>query len=216
MPRGRACCQTSCGVSACRTWLSSTLRMIWLCTLQMPAWDGTQWTRWAQGPARSPGPRALQHGRVRPRRHTLTHTHLHKYIHSVCPVGGLDRRGTHRTSFDLTFIRAGLGLVRPSGVMWFKALQDGRDKEEVGSGGWGVGGESMWFQWEERTLCFSLHCRLAGCVGPDKLWTEYRDSATMNEQGTSGTLKFIPTKKHVQQGWKKEGTKHWSGRVSRS
>lgn len=94
-PRGRACCQTSCGVSACRTSLSSTLTTSWLCTLPMPAWDGTPWMRWARARARCPGPRAPLHGRVSPHNTHLPHdisssftqrnTELYSaWIHSSC------------------------------------------------------------------------------------------------------------------------------------
>lgn len=65
--RGRACCRTSCGVSACRIWRSSTRRMSWICTRQRFGWGETPRTRWAQGPARCPGRRVSPHGRVRPR-----------------------------------------------------------------------------------------------------------------------------------------------------
>lgn len=63
--RGRACCQTSCGVSACRTWRSSTPTTTWFCTPPRSAWDESTRTTWGPGSARCPGPRALRHARVR-------------------------------------------------------------------------------------------------------------------------------------------------------
>lgn len=129
--RGRACCQTSCGVSACRTWLWSTLMMICLCTHQTPAWDGTPWTKWAQGPARCPGPKALLHGRVRPRDthtptplywqlHTVTHICMNTYIQYIlCKVS---LRG-----LPLFMSRTETGRAKWSHVI-FKALQDGRGR----------------------------------------------------------------------------------------
>lgn len=179
MPRGRVCCQTSCGVSACRTWLSSILRMSWLCTRQTPAWDGTPWTRWAQGPARCPGPRALLHGRVRPHNTHIPHCIISSFTFRsmelcintyVCPVCWFESpRG-----LCLTFIRAGPGLFQPTEVMWFKALQNGGAKHVIL-----VGGEA----WKEDALCLTT-LQAGWLCGPDKLWTEYRerhrDSETMN------------------------------------
>lgn len=134
MPRGRGCCQTSCAASVCRIWLSSTLKMSWLYTLQTPAWDGTPWMRWVQGPARCPAPRALLHGRVRPQQTRTSLLHLCvsrdalNLTHYVCSV-------TRKWRFSRNaFIEAGL-IVHVWSCDWKHCRTDGSNEKRVKSVG---------------------------------------------------------------------------------
>lgn len=103
--------------------------------------------------------------------HVEKHGVVHKCMntHKLC-LQLADWPRAWRRRLPLFNFRAGLGLLRPSGVMWFKALQGGKEgwlREAVQRGS--SQGENMWSQWEgrlgRRSLCVSLHCRLANCVG---------------------------------------------------
>lgn len=219
--RGRACCQTSCGVSACRTWLWSTLMMICLCTHQTPAWDGTPWTKWAQGPARCPGPKALLHGRVRPRD---THTHPHPFIgsftlsHTSAWIHTYSIYCVKCRSEDFLYLWAGLRLVGPSGVMWFlKHCRMAGGGEEVWSWGWKhvipVGGEAR----KEDSLCLITLPAGWVCGMICELTTERERHKDRRKQCANRVMWhiLISVNKATMCNfktpvWKKDGTKHWS------
>lgn len=178
------------------------LKMSWPSTLQTLAWDGTPWTKWAQGQARCPGPKALLHGRVRPHANThvficsftQSHTsaeHVHAYLcaqlfWSECHSEEWDSSG-YVKSCDLVVVSSwGWKHVIPAGEAW-------------------------------REDSFSLITLPAGWVCNERQRVRRRTQA-MSEQGEVAHLKFCKQWKyvHLQNPVWKNKTLKWSVNIKSS